>query len=296
MRNYGVVIPCAENRIENLKMCLESIFELDLLPKAVVVVCDGFPTEKVEKEIKQNKLLHFVYNEKHIPGTTTEQPKNRGVRFIDSILNKELEKPINYIWFLDSDIIVDRDCLSQYNVALKHESNRILIGPYEWLPAGTRKIDKNLFNDPRWNLFLEYDYTYTSIGEINFALANFGGNIVYPLEEFKKAGGFWNELSAGRVEDGEMGLRCASMGMTMAVVPKARGWHLDHPVNMAWKVETNAKEVPMINSRHPWVESEGIIVVEKDGKRFDWIDPATGKQVNTLEIWGRYINNLGKIQ
>ena len=288
MRNYGVVIPCAETRIDNLKLCIESILELDLLPKAIVVVCDGFAKENIEKEFSDNKIIHFVYNEKHVAGTSTEQPKNRGARFIDSILNKELEEPINYVWFLDSDIIVDRDCLSQYNIALKHEPDRILIGPYEWLPEGFRQIDKSLKNDPRWALFEQYDSTYTSVGEINIALANFGGNIIYPLEEFKRAGGFWNELSAGRVEDGEMGLRCASMGIPMAVVPQARGWHLDHPINWSWKVDTNEKEVPMINSRHPWVEQEGIIVVEKDGKRFDWIDPKTGEQVNTLEIWERY--------
>jgi GT2 family glycosyltransferase len=288
MRNFGVVIPCAESRIENLIMCLDHIFDLDMQPKAVVVVCDGFETKHAEEKVKARKNLHFVYNEKHIAGTDTEQPKNRGVRFIDSILNKQLENPINYIWFLDSDIIVDYDCLTFYNLALKSEPNRILIGPYEWLPEGKRKIDKSLYNDPRTQMFKDFDYDYTSVGEINFALANFGGNIVYPLEEFKRVGGFWNELSAGRVEDGEMGLRCAAMGVPMAVVSKARGWHLDHPVNINWKIETNAKEVPMINSRHPWIEKEGIILVEKDGKRFDWVNPKTGKSVNTLEIWNAY--------
>lgn len=288
MRNYGVVIPCAESRIENVKMCINNIFDLDLKPKAIVVVCDGFDPKNVKEEFIENDILHFVYNEKHIPSTTTEQPKNRGVRFIDSILNQELKDKINYIWFLDSDIIVDKNCLSEYDKALKYEENRILIGPYEWLPYGVRQIEHNLMNDPRWPMFQKYDYTYTADSEIEFALANFGGNIIYPLEEFKRVGGFWNELSAGRVEDGEMGLRCASMGVPMTVVPKARGWHLDHPVNMQWKLETNAKEVPKINERHHWVEEKGIIMVEKDGKRFDWVDPKTGNQVNTLEIWNRY--------
>src|SRR5690606_22612890 len=132
---------------------------------------------------------------------------------------------------------------------------------------GIREIRRDLSNDPRAEFFKEFDPTYTSVGEINFALANFGGNIVYPREEFKRVGGFWNDLSAGRCEDGEMGLRCASMGVPMCAVPNARGWHLDHPVNHQWKLDTNAVEVPMINERHPWVEEEGIIVVDEDGKR-----------------------------
>jgi GT2 family glycosyltransferase len=285
----AVIIPTAENRIENLIQNLDHLENQTVKVPLVVIVCDGpfshkvidaiSPWEFYESNIETIKILEAP---KHVAGSGTLQPKNYGAAFVDRHYND-----ITHLWFLDSDIIVEKSALEAYIEAhfIEVGIDRILIGPYEWLPANERKINPDIHNDPRTQMFEDYNIEYTSVGEINFALANFGGNIVYPLEAFKRVGGFWDDLSAGRVEDGEMGLRCASMGIPMAVVPDARGYHLHHSVNHSWKVKTNKKEVPMINQRHPWVQQEGLIVVEKDGKRFDWINPDTGESVNTLEIW-----------
>jgi hypothetical protein len=288
MNKFGVVIPCAENRLENLILCLGHIYKGTRKPTKTVVVCDGFDSIKAKAAAEKhllyiNEVVDFVTCEKHIAGSGTLQPKNFGAAHLEKNY-----KDINYYWFIDSDIIVEHTTLLNYNAALNYlDEPRILIGPYEWLPKGNRGISPHIKNDPRWDMFSQYGPSYASVGEIHFALANFGGNIIYPKDAFTKVGGFWDDLSAGRVEDGEMGLRCASMGIPMSVVSSARAYHLWHPVNHQWKIDTNAKEVPMINERHPWVENEGMIVVEKDGKRFDWVDPNTGEQVNTLDIWKR---------
>lgn len=295
--NVGVVIPCSENRLDNLKMVLQHLKVQTFKPRSIVIVCDGFLPQKVSEycgqEMSEIMLegiqIQATYNEKHVAGSGTIQPKNAGAWWFDNA--KWSQQPINYLWFIDSDIIVEPKTLEYYKWATEFsDEERIMIGPYEWLPSGTRYMDENLHNDPRGTFFQDFSPSYTSVGEINFALANFGGNIVYPRKAFNDIGGFWDELSAGRVEDGEMGLRCCSVGIPMCAVPKARGYHLDHPVNHQWKLETNEREVPMLNERHPWVEKEGIYVSDKDGKRFEWIDPNTGIHHNTLEIWEHYTN------
>jgi len=288
----AVVIPCGENRLENLVECVRHLSNQTRQIDNLVIVCDGFASHKAidsliianlwlsnHNESSVNKIK-IIESPKHVGGSGTLQPKNYGAAFVTNNY-----PDIDYLWFVDSDIIVEETTLESYQAANQLDENRILIGPYEWLPSGVRKLSPEIKNDPRWGMFEEYGSSYTSVGEIHYALANFGGNIMYPVKEFTRVGGFWDELSAGRAEDGEMGLRCASMGIPMAVVPDARGYHLDHPVNHQWKIDTNAVEVPMINERHPWVQDEGIIVVDKDGKRFDWVNPETGKSVNTLEIW-----------
>lgn len=283
---FGVVIPTAETRLNNLVEVVKSLArQKNGAPDAIVVVCDGFDSDKAEQYLLENLdawpvNVYFLENEKHVAGTNTMQPKNAGAKFFE-----ENFPEINYYWFVDSDIIMSEDALWEYKKAEDHEPNRICIGPYEWLPAGIRHAQETLYNDPRWEMFREFTYKHTSVGELNFALANFGGNVVYPKDAFIKVGGFWNELSAGRVEDGEMGLRCASYGIPMCVVSKARGWHLDHPTNHEWKLRTNAVEVPKINERFPEVESQGIVMVDEDGKRFDFICEHCGEQLNTWYLW-----------
>ena len=308
--NVGVVIPCSENRLDNLKLVLQHLKVQTFKPRSIVIVCDGFPPSKVSEycgqEMSEIMLegiqIQATYNEKHVAGSGTIQPKNAGAWWFDNA--KWSQQPISHLWFIDSDIIVSPTALEEYWNAEKQEFSwheaailneriqepRIMIGPYEWLPIGRRQIDESLHNDPRGTFFKDFDPSYTSVGEINFALANFGGNIVYPRQAFKDIGGFWDDLSAGRVEDGEIGLRCASVGIPMCAAPNARGWHLEHPVNHQWKLETNEREVPMLNERHPWVQQEGIYVSDNDGKRFEWIDPNTGIHHNTLEIWEHYTN------
>jgi len=287
----AVVIPCAGNRLENLKEVLKSLMNQTLKPEIIVVECDGFD-ESEACNFCEEELIHLLqhgvkslvtHNEKHVPYHDTVQPKNAGVLDLEKI-----SFDYNAVWFVDSDIIMDPTTLESYKEAWDYEPNRILIGPYEWLPPGHRVLSPELRNDPRTQMFYDYDYTYTSVGELNFALANFGGNIIYPRQEFIDVGGFWNDLSAGRVEDGEMGLRCQLMKIPMCVVPKARGYHLAHEINTEWVCATNDAEVPRLNERHPWVQNEGLEIVEEDGKRFNWINPETGESVNTLEIWNLY--------
>jgi hypothetical protein len=278
--NTGMVIPFGAGREENLRASLASVEAMSVLPGVVVIVCDGPGAALYGPEWQRYAMTVVIVNtpRKHEPGL--DQPRNIGARTVLAC-----STGFSHVWFLDSDILVARDCLAHYEAAmLADNTRRILVGPYEWLPAGTRLPVGEMHNDPRQPSFNSHGPSDVTRNDLSAGLACFGGNLVWPLEEFTLLGGFWNELHHGRCEDGELGLRAVACGVPIGFVKEARGWHLDHPVNGEEKMRRNARDVPMLNARHPWVEGEGLFVVEEDGKRFNVRCPC-GWEGNTMEIW-----------
>lgn len=254
----AIVIPVGAGRLENLTECLRSISAMSKQPDFVVLVGDG-PEATADAEValdrvRQSELkIEIEEIPKHEPGM--EQPRNRGVRKVQEInrRNAMLRQgyPITHVWFLDSDILIAPDALERYEEA---GDGRILVGPYDWLSGGVRAPMPELKNDPRWVSFDGHEPDQVCVNDLSAGLACFSGNLVWPLHEFVRIGGFWNELHHGRCEDGELGLRAVACGVPISFVRGARGWHLDHPINIELTLERNSRDVPMLNERHPWVE------------------------------------------
>ena len=277
----GVVIPVGPGRRENLIQVLRSLEYQDLKPDQVVLICDGDEALVLSSEAEQNCPsipLVSVLAPKHKPGL--EQPRNMGVRFL-----RHLAPQVTHVWFCDSDVILDRKAGEAFGEAMAFDAERILIGPYEWLPPGVREPVQRLRNDPRWESFVAHDPDETVVNDLSAGLACFSGNLIWPISEFERVGGFWNEINHGRCEDGELGLRAVAMGVPIGFVRDARGWHLEHDRNIEWIEQTNMRDVPMLNARHPWVQGEGLFVVEEDGKRFNCRCGICGDEMNTAEIW-----------
>lgn len=286
IEKIGVVIPVGPGRAENLAASLSALNRQSVLPEVVVLVCDG-PEAYLGLEPKAGFVLPVtvIHAPKHRPGM--EQPRNLGVR--------ECERfDCDHVWFLDSDIIVQENCLESLLMASdachnNGEDSQVIVAPYEWMPPGVREPMEELRNDPRWGSFDRYPCHEVVREDLAAGLACFSGNLVWPIEDFKRVGGFWNELHHGRCEDGELGLRAVAMGVGITFQREARGWHLDHPRNVAWAEETNAIDVPKINERHPWEElPDGprleLFVVEEDGKRFNARCPC-GWEGNTAGVF-----------
>jgi len=282
--NTAIVIPVGPSRQENLRASLQTIKEMTVKPTLVVTVMDGevdISDEEVREAVSvaPTEVLRVA---KHEPGM--EQPRNLGVRWI-SRMNEDLCTRgldlLDHVWFLDSDILVAPDALAHYE---ETGGGRILAGPYDWLPSGVREPMPELRNDPRWPSFNDHDPQEALESDLSAGLACFSGNLVWPIDQFTRIGGFWNELHHGRCEDGELGLRAVACGIPISFVREARGWHLDHPINVELTLERNRRDVPMLNLRHPWVQGEGLFVVEQDGKRFN-VRCACGWEGNTAEIW-----------
>jgi GT2 family glycosyltransferase len=281
----GVVIPVGPGRTENLLATLRCVAEQTVKPEVVAVICDG-PDAALEIESGGFPVPIAILNvpEKHHPGLP--QPRNLGVKLLADLKDQGMGIDCTHVWFLDSDILVEPDCLEMYEEAMEHEPiDRVLVGPYDWMPPGVREPMPDLYNDPRWESFKSHERFEMLRGDLSAGLACFSGNLVWPVAEFQRVGGFWDELHHGRCEDGELGLRAVAMGVPISFVADARGWHMDHPRNYSWIEEANARDVPLLNNRHPWVQGEEMFVVEEDGKRFNWRCSNCSREMNTADIW-----------
>lgn len=282
----GVVITTCAGREENLKRALGCVNAQTYEPRAVVVVWDGCP---VRPELAESVSIDTYDKaiEKHQPGQ--KQPRNVGVE----ILAREFPD-CNFVWFLDSDIIVRGDCLDQFargrDATVPAPADRILIGPYDWLAPGhigyfERDDGRIGLKDYRWASFDEYGPERVLRHDLGAGLACFSGNLIWPIRRFQDIGGFNIELHHGRCEDGELGLRACEHGVPMSFVREARGWHVWHPIDTAAVIAKNQRDVPLLNAMHPWVQQVGLRVVDKDGKRFDWQCPDCQEVFSTLDYW-----------
>lgn len=288
----AVVIPVGGGRKENLTLVMEYVMKQTIKPKVVVLVYDGPKAEEIPRKHFPLPVI-AIHTKKHEPGM--EQPRNVGVR-VAAEWAAQAEEELTHVWFLDSDCIPCESAMAYYEQAAALAGpDAVLVGPYDWLPEGQREPDEDLRNDPagvpppgRWGSFDTYEPGQVVTGNLSAGLACFSGNLVWPIAQFERVGGFWNELHHGRCEDGELGLRATAMGIGISFVRGARAWHLWHPRNMDWILRTNDIDVPKLKERHPWKElgngGKELFVVEEDGKRFDVRCPC-GWSGNTALIW-----------
>lgn len=298
----AIVIPVGAGRLANLNRCLRSVMEMKDTPELIVLVGDG-PEATREAEMALDEVRHLrtrnwvevevVEAPKHEPGL--DHPRNRGVRHVqevnhhNAILRQGYQQ--RHVWFLDSDLIVNEDAYTAYKRAHASGGDRILIGPYDFMPPGNAEPMPDYYQDMRWESFKEHEADEILENDLSAGLACFSGNLVWPIDEFVRVGGFWAELHHGRCEDGELGLRAVACGVPISFVRDARAWHVWHGADpaptaewMQWATGVNAIDVPKIDARHPWLHGKGLFVVEEDGKRFD-IQCRCGWSGNTAEIW-----------
>lgn len=282
----GCVITTCAGREENLRRTLDHLERLDPGPLATVVVLDGCeePKDLIVRPVR------FARAAKHAPGM--EQPRNVGARVLERLYGTPL------VWFLDSDMVFEPDLLARYREA--HEAadlDRVLVGPYEFMGPGLDEPDHRLMTDIRWDSFREHPPSDVLVHDLGAGLGCFSGNIVWPMRELRRVGGFHPELHHGRCEDGELGLRAASFGVPMSMAGQARAWHVHHYRDAAACHERNARDVPLLNSWHPWVESDywvggenmkGRLVTTDAGARFLMTCPSCGERVDAAEYWDHY--------
>lgn len=297
----AAVIPVGAGRLANLTRCLHSLSTMTMLksPDLIVLVGDGEEaTREAEAALDEARRwplppIEVVAAAKHEPGM--EHPRNIGVRRVQEINQRNamlrMGYPMRYVWFLDSDLIVKPDTFFAFQQASYTGGERILLGPYDFMPKGETEPMPDYYQDMRWRSFEEHEAGEVLENDLSAGLACFSGNLVWPLDAFVRVGGFWSELHHGRCEDGELGLRAVACGVPISFVKDARAWHVWHGGDpeptaewMQWATGVNAIDVPKIDARHPWLHGKGVFVVEEDGKRFN-VECRCGWKGNTAEIW-----------
>lgn len=274
-----VVMPATHGREGNVEQALKALAaQQDVTPPWTILIDDGGELD-TNGRWGRSEVVRVT---KHEPGK--EQPRNVGVRYAEMY-------GATHVWFVDSDVVVVPEAMGEILRCLSENPHRVLICPYDWLGPGLRPEDQADFwlrargsrNDPRWAMFDERAHE-TVLDDLSVGLGCFSGNLVWPIEEFKRVGGFWSEIHHGRCEDGELGLRAVSMQVPLGFCAGARGFHLHHPVNHELIVERNRRDVPMLNDRHPWVERGAVYLSDRDGAAFD-VKCACGEMVPTGAWW-----------
>jgi len=252
----SVIIPVTSGRLENLRLVLTSLTCQTFKDFEVIVIDDGGDQAVAQLVHSFNGLgIRYFQIPKFIPGVGV-QPRNVGALLADS----------NYYVFADSDVILRSDVLALYVEDLNLNPNRIIAGIYHWLtpmhitPSDVinrfddiiaeklppRKIEipptHSICRDYRMDTFLRVEPNECH-NTRELWLGAFSGNICWPENIFWNIGGFWNELSAGLVEDGASGLAAYFAGHYISFDRRIIGGHLYHPRNLAHIVSQSQIEV-----------------------------------------------------
>lgn len=299
MTPLSVIIPVGGGRLTNLNNCLYALVRQTLAPELfeVIVVSDGAEDNMLDVLRAFNGALdlRYVHSRKFEPGQDAP-PRNKGAKLAR----------FPHLVFLDSDVILDSRALSYYAEDFAHNPTGVVAGMYDWLPPcriGMREIDAgldsiyhipdgenlvlkikqqpwpkghqthNVARDMRRPMFGETDRhtVYTGPGNMNVYLGMFSGNLGFAAESFWKAGGYWEDLTAGLVDDGAFGLTFWALSVErspdMKIVYDAAGQptirpefgvrlderivgaHQYHDRNVEFVQRQSAREVDLINRR-----------------------------------------------
>lgn len=273
----AAVMPVGAGREHNVEASLRALEQQKVQHDLLVAVLDG--TDVPSLPSSELEVIELSIP-KHQPGD--EQPRNLGVRAALSY-----DPDITHVHFVDSDVLLHPFAVDELRRTV-HATDEpgIVIAPYEWMGPGDRSIMWELHNDPRWQMFATRANDGVIRGDLSVGLGCFSGNLLWRVDEFERVGGFWAELHHGRCEDGELGLRAVAMDVGIAMSPAARGWHLWHEINVDVVLARNARDVPMLNERHPWVETDGLeLTVDREGAAFDVNCKVCGEVVPTGNWW-----------
>ncbi len=302
MPNLSVIVPVGDGRQKNLLNTLHAL-EVQSLPTSrfeVIVVQDGGHDAILEVTEFAPKLdLRYVKIPKFQRGHD-RPPRNVGALlarfahlvFLDSdiILHRDALRYYSdnfdadptgivagmYDWLPPAKIEladVDRGLDSIYELAPHTNPDgsadvapRLLVPA---LPFPLGQATHNVCRDIRRPMFLETDHTvrYCGPGNLNVYLGMFSGNLGFSVKTFWAAGGYWEDLTAGIVDDGAFGLTCwahsverddalnivepvvQKMEFAVRLDQRIRAAHQYHDRNLAFVQATNEREVPIINRR-----------------------------------------------
>jgi len=292
---FSVVIPVGGGRMKNLQNVLHSLTLQTFKDFEVIVVNDGssddilsvcnlFPTLDVD----------YVYGKKFEIGKDIP-PRNKGARLAR----------YPFLIFLDSDVILDKQAMEFYAEDFDKNPIGIVAGLYDWLfpcRIGPDEIERgldsiyhidgdhlvmdikmqdwpkghqthNACRDMRRPMFMETNpsVVYTGPGNMNVYLGMFSGNLGFAAKTFWGAGGYWDSLTPGIVDDGAFGLtnwvlsaKRDDTGRLLTdengePIPdpmfgvrldkRIRGAHQYHDRNVQFVQVTSTREVDLINRR-----------------------------------------------
>lgn len=273
---FSVVIPFMEDRVNNVNLVLHSLAvqDFDMSSVEIILVQDGGKDVSTKIE-KLNLNVNYHLRPKFIRKNGVA-PRNFGA----SVAKNE------FLVFLDSDVLLQKDGLKYFAEDLKFNANRIICGTYAWrkpmaitpedirdrfdaieseqLPTLECDFSHNIMPDCRQQFENSPEQVFYMEDGIHNFLACFGGLLCVPKTVFNLTGGFPNWLSAGLCDDGAAGLAWMLAGAGISFDKRVSGQHMYHSRNRDYVVNQSRKEAEELNSRYglPPYQPRGIMPEE----------------------------------
>ncbi|MFA5379608.1 MAG: glycosyltransferase family A protein [Dehalococcoidia bacterium] len=226
----SVVIPVGPGRDDNLRLVLHSLSLQTYRDYEIVLVTNATSLSWVSEEYP-TVSVHYVPHEK--PNLASIN-RNVGVA----------KSHGDHIVFIDSDVVLCKEALSYYAENWHNFSERVIIGPYHWLPpmAVTKKdveewgrlIEGTLPRIPhpgRHNIGRDGRSCFHNSPDLLFCdypscLSMLSGNMGISRRMYDYIGGFDEDLP--RAEDGAFGIACCAAGFQWSYDGRIVGGHLYH--------------------------------------------------------------------
>lgn len=237
----SVCIP-SRDRKNNLIQVLEGLSNQTLdKSEYEVIVCDDNSHDDSFEIINQfrNKLnLKYIFS--NIP-----KPHSWNASVIRNYTALLSSPETQAYYFVDSDVVLPGAALANIVEDLEKDSNRVIIGPYDFYAPGNEQIR---VPDVRNKTFEEKptDQVFSTVSD---GLACFGGNLVIPKDIFWSVNGFSIDTHIG-LEDGDMGLKLWKKGTRFSYEPRNRGKHLWHETPADRFPNNMAKYINELNQKH----------------------------------------------
>lgn len=204
----SIIIP-TYNRRRILEKVLQALLNQTYPPERfeLIVVDDGSTddTRDLVMSLKAPFNLHYLYQ----PNRGRSAARNLGIRWARAPL----------LIFLDSDIVVEPGFVAAHIEAHR----RLSEGGQRWVVNGpviyTEDFERPTETVPRW----------TDMSRAFFAT----GNASVHRADILEAGMFDEQFVEYGWEDLELGDRLRDLGLRSTTEPKARGFHLQEPANVA---------------------------------------------------------------
>jgi GT2 family glycosyltransferase len=191
----SIVIP-AFNRRNELRKCLESIYEQDYQNFEIVIIDNGSTDGTREMMLRQFPGVRLISNGRNLYACKT---RNFGVaRCVGS-----------YVWFLDSDVVIGKDdCLSTMMKLIKSDETIGGIGGtvYVFDDQSTRMA---LPQHLHFHLFEDWDREDFQLVECDFLPSS---NLLMRKDLLLKVGGF-TEIYDYLLEDNDLGFKITNVGL-----------------------------------------------------------------------------------
>lgn len=203
-----IIIPVGGN-FYKLKMCLQSVFNLEYQNKEVIVIDDGLAEEEKRMLSNFGDRMYILHSDKRGPSFA----RNLALKYTDA----------EFVAFTDSDCIVDKLWLTELMKGLLSMSDAVACGGSQLIPPDASEFEKKVFYFMK-NLGLVIDYIKDEktegVIEVNH---NPTCNVLFKRDILIKEGGFLEGLWPG--EDVELDYRLKRKGYKLLFNPKAVVYH-----------------------------------------------------------------------